>query len=144
MLQKDVDWSILAQCDFYAVQKIIQTPDRIAMRTIEPMREVTFERKLKQQKWKKAYEIVCAAHQKLHPTFSIAHNNYGGYRLLYNGKDTVRPPAVFRRKTLGFVREVPEGVATNLSIMSSQRRKAASPARADALCKFGLQPKLRV
>ena len=91
------------------------------MRTIEPMREATFKRKLKEHRWKKAYEIVCAAYQKLHPTFSIAQDNYGDYRLLDTGKDTVRTPAVFRRNPMGLFREVPEGVATKLSIMSSER-----------------------
>ena len=31
--------SILATCDFYAVEKYVQTPDRLAMRAVEPMQQ---------------------------------------------------------------------------------------------------------
>ena len=51
----------------------------------------------------------------------IRHNNFGGYRLLYVGKTVVQPPFVFRRKPVGFIRPIPDGVVTNLSVMSSER-----------------------
>ena len=44
MLSKEVDWSILAKCDFYAVEKYVQTPDRLAMRAVEPMQEAMFRK----------------------------------------------------------------------------------------------------
>ena len=47
MLPKNVNWSILAQCDFFAVEKMVQTADRPAMKTIEPLRESIFNENCK-------------------------------------------------------------------------------------------------
>ena len=47
MVPKNTDWSILAQCDFFAVERFVQSVDRPAMRTIEPINEGVFERKLR-------------------------------------------------------------------------------------------------
>ena len=80
MLRKDVDWSIMAQCDAFAVERMVQTPDRVAMRCVEPMNETIFERKIsKDEKWKDAYNSICAAYQNLIPQFSVCHDNFGGY-----------------------------------------------------------------
>ena len=122
MLHKDIDWSILAQCDFFAVEKYVQTAERPAMRTVKPMLETIFEKKLEtNENWRNAYETVCAAYRNLNPLFSICYDNYGGYRLLYTGKSSVSAQTVFKRNSLGFVREIPEGVVTDLSIMSSEQ-----------------------
>ena len=122
MLNKDIDWSILAQCDFFSVEKYVQTTERPAMRTVKPMLETIFRKKLEtNEKWRNAYEAVCAAYKNLNPLFSICYDNYGGYRLLYTGKSSVSAQTVFKRNPLGFVREIPEGVVTDLSIMSSER-----------------------
>ena len=53
MLPKDVDWYIAAQCDFFAVEKMVQTPDRVAMRTVEPLREAVFQKKTERQEVEK-------------------------------------------------------------------------------------------
>ena len=122
MLHKDIDWSILAQCDYFAVEKYVQTAERPAMRTVKPMLETIYKKKLEtNENWRNAYETVCAAYRNLNPLFSICYDNYGGYRLLYTGKSAVSAQTVFKRNPLGFVREVPEGVVTDLSIMSSER-----------------------
>ena len=122
MLSRKVDWSILAQCDFYAVLNLVQTDDRVAMRTVEPLKEPIFYRKLEKcSYWKDAYRTVCSAYENLRPDFIICHDDYGGYRLLYNGKTSVAAPHVFQKKPVGFIRALPEGVATNLSIMTSKR-----------------------
>ena len=104
MVFKDVDWFVLAQCDYYAVQNLVQTPDRIAMQTVVPIRESIFQRKLtKEKSWNNAYKVACAAYQELGPMFSISHDSFGGYRLIYNGSAVIRPPHVFRRTPVGFV-----------------------------------------
>ena len=122
MLPKDVDWSILAQCDYYAVEKFVQTPDRPAMRTVQPMIESIFRKKLERDpKWQETYKVVCDAYQTLGPSFVIRHDSLGGYRLLYAGKEVIRQSVVLKKNPIGFVREVPEGVVTNLSVMSSER-----------------------
>ena len=122
MLRKDVDWSIMAQCDSFAVERMVQTPDRVAMRAVEPISEAIFERKInKDEKWKNAYNALCTAYQNLIPLFSIRHDKFGGYCLCYAGKNVVKPPYFFRRNPIGFVRDVPEGSVTNLSVMSSER-----------------------
>ena len=64
---------------------------------------------------------MCYSYENLQPLFSITHDSYGGYRLLYQGKRLVYPPFVFRKVPVGFVAKVPEGVVTDLSIMSSER-----------------------
>ena len=63
---------------------------------------------------------MCQSYQKLRPLFSIVHDNYGGYRLLYNGKAVVSP-YVFKRNPVGFVAPIPDGVVTELSVMRSER-----------------------
>ena len=40
---------------------------------------------------------------------------------MYSGKHPVNPPSVLRRNPVGFISVVPEGVVTDLSIMSSER-----------------------
>ena len=92
------------------------------MRTVEPLSEANFLKKLKRdKKWKETFEIVCNAYKSLHPDFAIKHDNFGGYRLIYTGKNVIKASSVLRRNPIGFIREVPEGVATNLSLMSSER-----------------------
>ena len=122
MLSKKIDWSVLAQCDYYAVERLVQTVDRPAMKTVQPMREAIFERKLAHNShWQEAYNVLCKSYQDLSPTFSIEHDNFGGYRLMFRGEEAVRPPFVFKRLPVGFIRPIPEGVVTNLSVMSSER-----------------------
>ena len=92
MLSKEVDWSILATCDFYAVEKYVQTPDRLAMRAVKPMQETMFRKKLaKEKKWKEAFRTICEAYGNLAPTFCVWHDNFGGYRLVYTGKKPLCP-----------------------------------------------------
>ena len=122
MSVKDVDWSVLAQSDFFAVENLVQTPDRPAMRTVEPMKEGIFRRNLRrEQKWKNAYQVVCSAYENLAPNFEIRHDSFGCYRVLYAGKDPIQPLIVLKQNPIGFIKEVPEGVVTNLSVMSSER-----------------------
>ena len=122
MLPKKLEWSVLAQCDYFAVEKFVQTPDRPAMTPIQPLRECIFLRKIKSDlKWKETFEILCQSYKDLAPTFAIEHDNFGGYRLVYRGKSVVHPPEIFKRKPSGFVAPVPFGAMTNLSVMSSER-----------------------
>ena len=105
-----------------AVEKFVQTSDRLAMRIVEPLSEANFLKKLKRdKKWKETFEIVCNAYKSLQPDFAITHDIFGGYHLIYTGKNVIKASCVLRRNPVGFIREVPEGVATNLSLMSSER-----------------------
>ena len=52
--------------------------------------------------------------------FDIVHDQYGGYRLVYNGSDEVNAGTVFRRSPVGFVKPIPDGVY-DLSIIRSER-----------------------
>ena len=122
MIPKKIEWSILAQCDFFAVQRIVETPNRPAMKALEPMQESIFEKKLKKDlKWKQTYEAVSLSYKSLPPDFQICHDNFGGYRLIYSGTKVLYPSSVLRRNPIGFVSPIPEGVVTNLSVMSSER-----------------------
>ena len=119
---KKTGWSILAQCDLFAVQHLIESRERPAMRTVVQMRESLFQRKLnKDQIWREVFETVCNASKSLLPTFKITFDNYGGYCLIYCGKEVVKPPTVFKPHPVGFVKVVPEGAVTDLSVMSSER-----------------------
>ena len=122
MLSRKTDWSVLAQCDFYAVQNLVQTNDRIAMKILNPLKEPIFNRKIDScSVWKEAYRSFCSAYENLKPTFSIRHDNYGGYKLVYTGKDSVTPPHVFKKNPIGIVTAIPKGAVTNLSVMTSER-----------------------
>ena len=84
---RKVEWSVLAQCDLFAVQRLVETGERSAMHTVQPMRETIFNRKiLKEKLWSDTFEAVCSTYRQLSPDFKIAHDNFGGYRLLYTGK----------------------------------------------------------
>ena len=90
------------------------------MRTITPMRETLFDRKIsKESVWKEAYEAVCKTYKNLQPNFEMKFDNFGGYRLMYTGKSTVQPPTILRRVPIGFVRAVPKRAVTEFSVMSS-------------------------
>ena len=124
MLPKNVDWSILAQCDYFAVENLIQTSDRPARQTvrIQPMRKSLFQRKLSLDiKWKNTFEAISTAYINLSPMFQIKHDSFGGYRMVYCGSKTIYPTTVFKRSPIGFVTAVPDGVVTDLSVMSSER-----------------------
>ena len=83
MLPKKVEWSVLAQCDLFAVQRLVETPDRPAMKTIEPMLETIFERKLKKEaKWKNTYDAITRSYKELSPNFEIQLDHFGGDRLI--------------------------------------------------------------
>ena len=101
---------------------MVESAERPDMKTLAPMKESIFQRKLSKEKiWRETYEAVCSSYQNLSPSFSIEYDNFGGYRLVYTGKETVKPPFVFKRNPVGFIRSVPDGVSTNLSVMSSER-----------------------
>ena len=122
MITKKCSWSIFAQCDIFAVQRFVESAERTAMKTIAPMKESIFQRKVSKEKiWRQTYEAVCSSYQNLSPNFSIKYDHFDGYRLVYKGKETVKPPLLFKRKPVGFIRSVPDGVFTNLSVMSSER-----------------------
>ena len=124
MLPRKANWSEQANCDYHAVKKLIERPERPAMITIasEPMRESIFEKRLvRDKKFKEIFDIFFLAYKNLQPNFVICTDNYGGYRLCYKGKNPVFPPQVFRRNPVGFVAQVPDGVVTDLSVMSSER-----------------------
>ena len=122
MLPKNVHWSILAQCDFFTVESLVQTSDRPAMKTIEPLRESIFQRKLANNtNWKETFDVVCSAYGNLSPNFKICHDNFGGYRLMYKGTQALSPSTVLKRVPVGFIAAVPEGVVTDLSVMASER-----------------------
>ena len=122
MLPKNVHWTILAQCDFFAVESLVQTSDRPAMKTIEPLRKSIFQRKLANNtNWKETFDVVCSAYGNLSPNFKICHDNFGGYRLMYKGTQALSPSTVLKRVPVGFIAAVPEGVVTDLSVMASER-----------------------
>ena len=117
MLPKKVDWFTLAQCDYFAVECLVQTLERPAMTTVTPLRESIFRRKLTYDaKWKETFEIVCRSYKSLAPSFLITYDNFGGYRLLYQEKDTLHPPNLFKRNPVGFVVPFKEGETTILSV----------------------------
>ena len=122
MISKKVSWSVLAQCDYFAVRSLVETEERPAMKTVAPLRETVFRNKiLKDHIWRETYEKVCSAYQQLAPQFSISYDNFGGYRLLYKGKKPVNATTVLKKNPIGFVRTLPDGVANELSVMSSER-----------------------
>ena len=92
------------------------------MKTIQPLRESIFQRKLANNTmWKETYEAVSSAYVNLSPNFKICHDNFGGYRLMYQSNQTLYPSTVLQRAPVGFIAAVPEGVVTDLSVMSSER-----------------------
>ena len=104
------------------MQNFVQTSDRIPMKNLNPMKQPTFYRKTDScSVWKEAYKSISSAHENLKPTFSICHDNYGGYKLVYTGKNSVTPPHVFRINPIGIVTAIPKGAVTCLSVMTSER-----------------------
>ena len=79
------------------------------------------EKNKKNSNWKQTFKTVCESYENLKPTFEIRHDNFGGYTIFYVGENIIKPWSVLKRNPVGFVREVPEGSVTDLSIMSSER-----------------------
>ena len=48
-------------------------------------------------------------------------DKFGGNRLLFTGEKIIKPSTILRRVPVGFIRAVPDGVVTDLSVMSSER-----------------------
>ena len=106
----------------FSVARLIQINERPALRTIVPMDESVFDRKVVEEAdWGEAHTVVLNAYGDLQSDFSIEYDSFGGYRLIYRRKIFVRPSTVFRRLSAGFERPVPDRVVTDLSVMSSER-----------------------
>ena len=119
---KKVEWSIIAQCDLFAVERLIDSHDRPTMKTVIKMNEKTFKNKINRDDvWKRVFEAICDSYQSLQPSFKISHDKFGGYCLLYTGLEIIRPQTVLNSNAIGFIKPVPEGAISNLSVMSSQR-----------------------
>ena len=122
MLPKNIDSYTVAQCDFFAVESLVQTSERPAMRTIEPMNAVIFQRKLSRDiKWRETFDTVCAAYKNLYPRFQIKYDSFGGYKLIYSDNKVLMPSTVLRRNPIGFLAPVAKNIVTDLSVMSSER-----------------------
>ena len=122
LIIRKIGWLIIAQCDLFAVEKLIETNDRPAMKTVAKMNSTIFEKKIERcHVCKDVFEKVCSAYECLQPSFKIVHDNFAGYRLLYTGLDIFKPQTVFKTNPVGFLKTVPEGAVSNLSVMSSQR-----------------------
>ena len=92
------------------------------MQPIQTLRENCYERKLSSDcRFRDTFEAICLAYTTLEPSFKTRYDNYGGYRLLYDGTEIVLPTAIFKRNPLGFVTPFPDGVVTDFSLMSSER-----------------------
>ena len=121
MLPKEVDWVVLSQCDAYAVKRFVETQDRPAVSMITPMSERLFDQKLRQDDlWRRTYEILCSSYKKLQNVFSIVHDQFGGYRLVYSASDEIKVGTILRRSPVGFLKSIPDGVS-DLSIMRSEQ-----------------------
>ena len=103
------------------MQHLVQSIDRILMKIFNPLKKPSFYRKIDScSVWKEAYRSFCSPYENLKPTFSILHDNYGGYKLVYTGKDSVTPH-VFKKNPIDIVTAIPKGAVTNLSVMTSER-----------------------
>ena len=121
MLPKKIDWPVLAQCDLYAVKVYVEKGFRIAEELVRPLSKRIFDQRVSDNlDWKKTYEVMCKAYESLSPNFVIENDNYGGYCLVYHGKQMMKTKTVLRGKPLGFVRPVRDGI-TEWSVMRSSR-----------------------
>ena len=122
ILPKNIDSYTVAQCDFFAVESLVQMSERPAMRTIEPMNAVIFQRKLSRDiKWRETFDAVCAAYKNLYPRFQIKYDSFGGYKLIYSDNKVLMPSTALRRNPIGFLAPVANNIVTDLSVMSSER-----------------------
>ena len=115
---KNVDWTIVVQCDFYAIKNFVET-SRSAVTLARPVRN--FYGKIeKDEVWKTTYDTIVKSYQSLSPNFSIEPDRYEGYGLFYRGMDPIAPKTVLHANPAGFVKPIPDGV-TEWSVMTSER-----------------------
>ena len=120
MLSRKFDWTILSQCDLYAVKRKVENCFLSAECLVKPLSERLFDQNvLTKELWRETYEVVCKSYEDLNPTFKIVCDNYDGYRLLYVGNEDLKPSAVIKGP-VGFVRAIPDGV-TDWSVMRFER-----------------------
>ena len=113
-LPKDVDWRILSHCDGQAVRKV-EYGDRDAM-TVLRMRPLgSFLTQCdKNRKLSQCYQICLKSYRNLTGFYEIQHDTFGGYCLIYTGKEKIMAKTVLPRSPVGFLVPVPDDI-TDLS-----------------------------
>ena len=122
MLPKNIDSYTVAQCNFFAVESLVQTSERPAMRTIEPMNAVIFQRNLSRDIGGGKVLMLCVRLTKTCiQDFKKKYDSFGGYKLIYSDNKVLMPSTVLRRNPIGFLAPVAKNIVTDLSVMSSER-----------------------
>ena len=81
-----VDWMIISQCDCQKVRDVIEY-DNIKAKNVGLRTTRNFYKWIQTKKaWKLCYESLLAAYDSISSDFKIAHDEYGGYKLMFMGK----------------------------------------------------------
>ena len=122
-LPKDVDWRILSHCDGQAVRKEVEYGDRDAMTVLRlrPLESFLTECD-KNQKLSKCYQICLKSYRNLTGFYEKQHDTFGGYCLIYTGKEKIMAKTVLPRSPVGFLVPVLDDI-TDLSVI----QKKSSP-----------------
>ena len=121
MIPQKANYSILAQCDIYAVSDFVEKLDRPAATPVRPISERQFKKRIKEDvTWNKTYNALVTSYKSLSPNYKIVYDTYGGYRLVYCGNETISSGTTLKGP-VGFIRPFPDGAVTDLSVMTSSK-----------------------
>ena len=126
-LHPDIDWTILGQCDGQIVRQTIEYGCRPAQVTNRLQRERVFQKTIAEEKlFDECYKFMLNLYGSIEGEFSIKHDNFGGYKLLYCGKNTIPSRTVISNGPKGVLRPIPHH-ATDLSVIykfSDKKKKS--------------------
>ena len=117
-MDRKVDWKTLAHCDGQAVKLAVEYGGLKAERVLILQSRRIFDKTCQENEvWRNCYELCCKAYRDLEGSFKIVHDRYGGYKLIYCGKDKVTAGTLFKKTPIGFITPVPEDFSCSLSVM---------------------------
>ena len=90
MLPKDLDWKMLSHTDGQAVRAVVEYRNREAMTVLRLKPIDTFLKQCgREQSLAECYELCLASYKDLRGLYQIKHDAFGGYCLVYVGKDRI-------------------------------------------------------
>ena len=126
-LHPDIDWTILGQCDGQIVRQTIEYGCRPAQVANRLQRERVFQKIMAEEKlFEECYKFMRNLYGSIESEFSIKHDNFAGYKLLYCGKNPIPSRTVILNGPKGVLRPIPHH-ATDLSVIykfSDKKKKS--------------------
>ena len=116
-MPKDLDWKILSHTDGQGVRAVVEYGNREAMTVLRLKPIDTFLKQCgREHSLAECYELCLTSYENLHGLYQFKHDAFGGYCLVYVGKDRIRARDLFPSSPVGFLAAIPDNI-TDLSVI---------------------------